>query len=137
MPILKNDHIRAEIVTRGAELIRLQDASGADFLWSGDPIWWSGRAPILFPIVGKVRDDKASRRDRARPDRANFLHGLFNQMEGAKDERRKGSTSPGVCAFPPRYRYLELFTLRTRTPRLSCSVRPCLSGTPSAFGSSR
>ena len=36
----------------------LQDAGGADFLWSGDPIWWSGRAPILFPIVGKVRDDK-------------------------------------------------------------------------------
>jgi galactose mutarotase-like enzyme len=58
MPILENDHIRAEIVTRGAELIRLQDARGVDFLWNGDPNWWGGRAPILFPIVGKVRDDK-------------------------------------------------------------------------------
>jgi galactose mutarotase-like enzyme len=58
MLILQNDHIRAEIATHGAELTRLQDARGADFLWNGDPTWWSGHAPILFPIVGKVRNDK-------------------------------------------------------------------------------
>jgi galactose mutarotase-like enzyme len=57
MPVLQNDHIRAEIVTRGAELIRLQDSHGTDFLWNGDPTWWSGHAPILFPIVGKVPKD--------------------------------------------------------------------------------
>jgi galactose mutarotase-like enzyme len=57
MPILLNDHIRAEIITSGAELIRLQDSRGTDFLWNGDPAWWSGRAPILFPIVGKVPND--------------------------------------------------------------------------------
>jgi D-hexose-6-phosphate mutarotase len=57
MPIIENDHIRAEIATRGAELIRLQDSRGTDFLWNGDPAWWTGRAPILFPIVGKVPND--------------------------------------------------------------------------------
>jgi galactose mutarotase-like enzyme len=57
MPILQNDHIRAEIATRGAELIRLQDPRGTDFLWNGDPHWWSGHAPLLFPIVGKVPND--------------------------------------------------------------------------------
>ena len=25
---------------------------GKELLWQGDPTWWSGRAPILFPIVG-------------------------------------------------------------------------------------
>jgi galactose mutarotase-like enzyme len=57
MPILQSDHIRAEIATRGAELIRLKDSRGADFLWNGDPHWWSGHAPLLFPIVGKVPND--------------------------------------------------------------------------------
>jgi galactose mutarotase-like enzyme len=57
MPILQNDYIRAEIVARGAELVRLQDSCGTDFLWNGDPTWWSGHAPILFPIVGKVPKD--------------------------------------------------------------------------------
>jgi galactose mutarotase-like enzyme len=57
MPILQNDHIRVEIVTRGAELFRLQDCRGTDFLWDGDPTWWSGHAPFLFPIVGKAPRD--------------------------------------------------------------------------------
>jgi galactose mutarotase-like enzyme len=25
-------------------------------MWGGDPAWWSGRAPILFPIVGTLKD---------------------------------------------------------------------------------
>ena len=57
MPILQNDHIRAEIATRGAELIRLQDPHGTDFLWNGDPHWWRGHSPFLFPIVGRVPND--------------------------------------------------------------------------------
>jgi galactose mutarotase-like enzyme len=53
-----NRDIRASIRSLGAELVRLQDAGGADYLWSGDPAWWSGRSPILFPIVGEVKDGK-------------------------------------------------------------------------------
>ncbi len=37
----------------GAELSSLSVA-GRDYLWDGDPAWWSGRAPILFPIVGML-----------------------------------------------------------------------------------
>ncbi|MFP5454925.1 MAG: aldose 1-epimerase family protein [Alphaproteobacteria bacterium] len=38
----------------GAELVRLVDHAGADWLWDGDPAYWSGRAPLLFPIVGTL-----------------------------------------------------------------------------------
>jgi galactose mutarotase-like enzyme len=55
--VLENAHLRAEISNRGAELIRLQDGEGHDLLWNGDARWWSGRAPLLFPIVGKVPDN--------------------------------------------------------------------------------
>lgn len=50
--------IRASISSLGAELIRLQDGNGTDYLWSGDPAWWNGRSPILFPIVGEVKSGK-------------------------------------------------------------------------------
>jgi len=36
----------------GAELQSVTDARGDDWLWDGDPRWWTGRAPILFPTVG-------------------------------------------------------------------------------------
>jgi galactose mutarotase-like enzyme len=49
--------LSAEIALLGAELQRLTDGAGRDLLWDGDPAWWTGRAPILFPIVGTLRDD--------------------------------------------------------------------------------
>ena len=38
----------------GAQLSTLRDAQGRDLLWNGDPAVWTGRAPILFPIVGAL-----------------------------------------------------------------------------------
>jgi galactose mutarotase-like enzyme len=46
--------LSAEINPLGAELHALRDAEGRDLLWNGDPAIWSGRAPILFPIIGEV-----------------------------------------------------------------------------------
>ncbi|MDB5687529.1 MAG: aldose 1-epimerase [Rhizorhabdus sp.] len=53
-----SDRLRAEIAPLGAELQRLTDADGRELLWDGDPAFWASRAPILFPIVGTLRDDR-------------------------------------------------------------------------------
>lgn len=42
---------------KGAELTSLVN-SRREYLWQGDPEFWGRRAPILFPIVGKLSDDK-------------------------------------------------------------------------------
>ena len=55
---ISGPHLRAEVSADGAELIRLQDEQGRDWLWDGDPAFWTGRSPLLFPIVGRVRDDR-------------------------------------------------------------------------------
>jgi len=41
---------------KGGELISLKDSSGKEYLWQGDPTFWSGRNPNLFPIVGGLKD---------------------------------------------------------------------------------
>jgi galactose mutarotase-like enzyme len=51
---IAGEGLSAAINPLGAELHRLQDADGNDLLWDGDPAFWTGRAPILFPIVGAV-----------------------------------------------------------------------------------
>lgn len=48
----------ARIDALGAELVRLQDAAGRDLLWDGDPAFWTGRSPLLFPMVGRARGDR-------------------------------------------------------------------------------
>ncbi len=46
--------LEVEVATLGAELQRIRDAQGRDWLWDGDPAFWTGRAPLLFPIVGAL-----------------------------------------------------------------------------------
>jgi galactose mutarotase-like enzyme len=48
--------LTAQINPLGAQLSILRDRSGRDLLWDGNPDFWNGRAPLLFPIVGSLAD---------------------------------------------------------------------------------
>ena len=37
----------------------LKGADGTEYLWVGDPAYWREHAPVLFPIVGALRENKA------------------------------------------------------------------------------
>jgi len=55
---IRSDGLSAEIDPLGAQLFALRDADGADLLWNGDRAFWTGRAPVLFPIVGALANDR-------------------------------------------------------------------------------
>ena len=54
---LSNGTLSASINPFGAELSSLRDADGRELMTNADPAFWRGRAPILFPIVGRLNDD--------------------------------------------------------------------------------
>ena len=51
---VSSTELHAQIDPLGAQLSILRDRDGHDLLWNGDPAVWTGRAPILFPIVGEL-----------------------------------------------------------------------------------
>lgn len=51
---LDSGDLTAEVNPLGAQLSALRDRSGRELLWDGDPAVWTGRAPLLFPIVGTL-----------------------------------------------------------------------------------
>jgi galactose mutarotase-like enzyme len=48
--------LQAAVLAQGAELCLLRDANALDYLWPAGPAW-PRHAPVLFPIVGRLRDD--------------------------------------------------------------------------------
>jgi galactose mutarotase-like enzyme len=55
---LQNHLISATIQSKGAELCSLQTlANSREFLWQADPVHWAKHAPVLFPIVGKLKQN--------------------------------------------------------------------------------
>ena len=55
---ISSNSLTASIDTTGAQLMSLRKGE-SEYLWQGDPNWWPRRAPILFPIVGVLKDSKA------------------------------------------------------------------------------
>ena len=53
---MSNGTLSATVKADGAELCSLCDAAGAEMLWQAAPIW-PRHAPVLFPIVGRLKDD--------------------------------------------------------------------------------
>lgn len=54
---IANDQIAVDIAALGAEMQSIQTRDGRQWLWHGDAAYWTGRSPILFPIVGKAPND--------------------------------------------------------------------------------
>lgn len=56
---IENEHLKVGVKEFGCELTSIiSKATGFQYLWQGDEKIWSGQSPILFPIVGRLIDDK-------------------------------------------------------------------------------
>lgn len=53
---IQNERFRVGAKNVGAELASFAD-NGAELLWQGDAAIWSGQSPLLFPVVGRLRED--------------------------------------------------------------------------------
>ena len=55
---ISSNSLTASIDTMGAQLMSLRKGE-SEYLWQGDSNWWPRRAPILFPIVGVLKNGNA------------------------------------------------------------------------------
>jgi galactose mutarotase-like enzyme len=55
--IIKNSVLTAEIKHFGAELISLKTNLNKEYIWEGNPDFWGKHSPILFPIVGTLKNN--------------------------------------------------------------------------------
>jgi galactose mutarotase-like enzyme len=54
---ISSGELTASINVLGAELQSLKDLDGCELMTDANPAYWSGRAPLLFPIVGRLHND--------------------------------------------------------------------------------
>ena len=57
--IIENDHLRVKVSSLGAELQSIRGVdSGIEYLWQGDSAYWARRASNLFPVCGRLWENK-------------------------------------------------------------------------------
>lgn len=78
---------RALIHPLGAELQSLRDGAGREYMTDADPAYWTGHAPLLFPIVGSLSGDafRHEGREYALPRHGFARRNLFKIAEQSAD----------------------------------------------------
>ena len=54
---ISNSNLTAQINHLGAELFSLQNQDTKEYIWEGNPSFWGKHSPILFPIVGTLKNN--------------------------------------------------------------------------------
>ncbi len=59
MEYIENNYLKIGVLEHGAELAVVYDKiNERDVLWNADKAYWARHAPVLFPIVGKLKNNE-------------------------------------------------------------------------------
>lgn len=87
---IESEQLQASVNLKGMELSSLKSkTTGQEYLWQGDPQFWTGQAPVLFPIIGALKDGQTSYEGKSY---ALPKHGLVRNSENAKLVRQLPDT---------------------------------------------
>ena len=94
LPILtttiSNNKISAKIKHLGAELCSLKNSNGKEYMWEGNPVFWGKHSPILFPIVGTLKNNCYKYKDL---EYQLSRHGFAREMEFKLVNKSKNSVA--------------------------------------------
>lgn len=83
MNVIENDWLKVTVQPMGAELTGLfNKQTGIEYLWNADPEFWAKHSPVLFPIVGTLKDNRYLFKGRSYPlNRHGFAREQLFQVE--------------------------------------------------------
>lgn len=128
MITLKNNRLTVAISTKGAELQSIKSSTeGIEYLWQGDSAYWGRKAPVLFPVVGRLINDHYSYKGKNYPLNQ---HGFARDSEFQVDEQTETMVRLTTCATPESKTYYPFdfqltltYTLKDNTVNVSYLVK--------------
>ena len=75
---ISNTQISVQIKSFGAELCSMKSNSNREYIWGGNPAFWGKHSPILFPIVGTLKNNTFYHND---TEYTLSRHGFARDME--------------------------------------------------------
>ena len=131
--------LSAAINPHGAELSSIRDARGRELMTDADPRWWTGRAPLLFPVVGKPAGEIIRVDGQVYPMQQ---HGFARRRdfdlvshEPSRVVFALRDDAETRASYPFAFRLEAAFTVRDATLELAITIRnPSEVPLPASFG---
>jgi len=120
---INSSEISVRISSMGAELQSIRDRDGQERLWQGNPAFFAGRAPILFPVAGGFRDDCYWLNGKRYPM---SKHGFVRRLDWAVEQETETQAvflmTEKNEGFPFNYELRALFSVQNSTLTVSYIV---------------
>jgi galactose mutarotase-like enzyme len=136
---ISNGTLSAAINPLGAELSSLSDAQGRELMTDADPRFWTGRAPLLFPVVGMTASGTIRVDGQAYPIAKHGFarRSVFSVIEAGATRAVFALTDDQAtrAAYPFAFRLEVAFELRDATLAIDVTVcNPADEPLPASFG---
>ncbi|EJN94174.1 aldose 1-epimerase family protein [Streptococcus ratti] len=128
---LKNEKLRVQFKEFGGALSSVKDQNGIEYLWQGNPEYWSSQAPVLFPICGSLRNDWGIYNIKEHPHFYGRIprHGLVRKKQFAFEQLSENSLAFTIepdeemlTQYPYRFELKIIYTLKGSTIRTEYQV---------------
>ena len=123
---IQNAFLSVTVSEKGAELQSILGADGTEYLWQGDPAYWSDRALNIFPYVARLTDDSYYMDGRLYHM---AIHGIapyrcfeIVSNEGARLVLALISDKETNAAYPRDFVLRVMYTLQERTLQITYEV---------------
>ncbi len=99
---IENSELKVSVETKGAQLKSIfSKSTGVEYLWQGDPKYWTGRAYNLFPFVGRFAEGKYVVEGK---EYAMDRHGFARGSEFCLAEKNESSMTFIICSNEQTYK---------------------------------
>lgn len=117
---IENEFLTCQIDDMGAQLHSLKlKENGKEYIWQGNPDIWYGQAPVLFPIIGQLINDKyyynGTEYTMPKHGLARKLLFKVKECEGAKAVFSLESDESTLKSYPFDFEYLVSFELKGKS----------------------
>lgn len=126
---IQNEALRLMVDTHGAQMMSLRAADGTEYLWQGDAAYWAERAPVLFPIAGRLQDEAYCYHGALYRMK---LHGFAREQEFSLSEQTNDrlvfelkDTEKTRAQYPFAFSLQMVYQLERNTLLLTCRVENC------------
>lgn len=128
MQIIKNQQITVKINPKGAELLNFfNHENQTEYMWNADPSFWGKSSPVLFPIVGALKENTyIFEGEKYTLPRHGFARDKAFVMEKSEENRVTFllvSDEHTLKVFPFKFELRLIYSLQNNTLNVTYSVK--------------